>query len=82
MQETQPPKHQKSLMSTQRAVPGCRRCWRSHGQDGDPLALLSRGDPGTAAGRSCHRVVFSLARPRIWILSTLAEKFSIFCIAF
>lgn len=82
MQETQPPNHQKSLMSAWRAVPGCRGCRRSHGRARDPLTLHDRGELGTAAGRSRHGVVFSLARPRSWILSTLAEKFSIFCIAF
>lgn len=82
MQETQPPKHQKSLMSARPAVPGCRGCWQSHGCARDPLPLLGRGDLGTAAGRSCHGVVFSLARLWSWILSTLAEKLSIFCTAF
>lgn len=82
MQETQPPKHQKSLMSARRAMPGCCGCQWSHGCAGDLLTLLSWGDLGTAAGRSRHGVVFSLTRSWSWILSTLAERFSILCITF
>lgn len=82
MQETQPPKYQQSLTRAQQAVPACCGCRRSQGCAGDLLALLAQGNLGTGAVRGCHGFVFRLARPRSWILSTLAEKFSIFCAAF
>lgn len=53
-----------------------------HSHAEDLLTLLGWGNLGTVARRSCHGVVFRLARPRGWILSTLAEKFSIFCTSF
>lgn len=47
---------------------------------GDPLTLLSQGNLGMVAGRTCHRFLFSLSRLWRWIFIHFAEKFSIFCI--
>lgn len=42
---------------------------------GDLLTLLSQGNLGMVAGRTCHRFLFSLSRLWRWILSTLLRSF-------